>query len=168
MRMYRALRYFGGWAAFSRNLLWMFLTFHKQVSVIKTYRSPQTLLPPLPWSIFSPFLFDFLFLSTNSVIYFAYLSSSFVFSCVFTRVLLLLSMLPLFYRCNLRKSLYQKRLFLTKRYSMCDTQRTSPPCCPESKRRSWANFRSNYTTRNIFLAYILDLGLAKNIYIYNK
>lgn len=31
---------------FFRNLLWMFITFHKQVSVIKSYRPPSALLPP--------------------------------------------------------------------------------------------------------------------------
>lgn len=81
---------------FFRNLLWMFITFHKQVSVIKTYRPPSTLLltPPLllvfpslpslnrPFFCFSfPSFYSFL---QNPVIYFAYLNSSFVFSCVFT------------------------------------------------------------------------------------
>lgn len=69
----------------------MFITFHKQVSVIKAYRSPLTLLfldalsLPLLHSPLSIFYFRVsISFYKNPVIYFAYLNSSFVFTCVST------------------------------------------------------------------------------------
>lgn len=140
---------------FFRNLLWMFITFHKQVSVIKTYRPPST-LPLTPPSMNFPFLpslnqpfffclfFKFLFLSTKSC----------DILCIFKQ---LIRVLLCFYSrdyeycccrccccsrcCYLRKSFYQKRhFFVTRNYekhhSMCDTWCTSLPCLSYNYKRT--------------------------------
>lgn len=103
---------------FFGNLQWMFITFHKQVSVIKTYRSPRSLrstspsyLPPRSILCLFP---KFLFLSTGSC----------DILCIFKRLIrVLLCFYPrdYEYRCRRccccsrrrysRKSFYQKRHF---------------------------------------------------------
>lgn len=149
----------------------MFITFHKQVSVIKTYRPPSTLLltplpfpspsrysPDRPYFLFFRFIFSkFLFLSTESC----------DILCIFKR---LIRVLLCFYSrdyeyrccrccccsrcCYLRKSFYQKRQFFVTRNLWKSTQyvrhmmhlfcHVCPIITRERKRRSWANFRSRY------------------------
>lgn len=139
--------------SFFRNLLWMFITFHKQVSVIKSYRPPSALLPPfLPspcplqstlfFCIFfiSKFLFSFYKILWYTVIY--------IFKQLI-RVLLCFHSRDYEYcrcrccccsrRCYLRKSFYQKTFFVTRNYekqhSMCDTRCTSSPCSSDDYER---------------------------------
>lgn len=51
---------------------------------------------------------------------------------------------------------------------MCATDAHTLSITPR-ERRSWTNFRSRYVTqKNIFFAYILDLGLATDIYLYKN
>lgn len=113
------------------------------------------------------------------VIYFAYLNSSFVFSCVST--LAIMSIVVVNCCCRFRGRYFEKELLpketffcnyeKKKKYSMCDTRCTSLPCLSYNcKRRSWDNFRGRYITRKtyFFLAYVLDLGLANDICIYRK
>lgn len=148
---------------FSENLLWMFITFHKQVSVIKTYRS-LLLSPSFPSP--SPNQSFFFFLSffqlsipfyKNPVIYFAYLNGSFVFSCVSTLAVMSIVVVDVavVLRCRYtRKSFYQKRHFFVTMNTVCATH-GAPLChvCPiitrDRKRRSCANFRGRYITRKL-------------------
>lgn len=66
-----------------RNLPWMFLTFLKQVSVIKTYRTLLS-MPSSSSPSYLSFFASFYFLSTkNPVIYFAYLNPLIRVSLVF-------------------------------------------------------------------------------------
>lgn len=159
----------------------MFITFHKQVSVIKAYDHPEhsSFLTPSRSSLLlpQPLISAFLLLSTKSCdilcifkqlirVHLCFYSRDFGYCC---RRCCCCSRC-----CYLRKSFYQKRPFfvtMKKNDTICATH--NAPLCPiitrERKRRSWANFRGRYITRKlIFLACVLDLGLANDICIYRN
>lgn len=162
---------------FFRNLLWMFIPFHKQVSVIKIYRLPSTLLLLLFLLNLFPFFFQVsisFYKSCDILCIFKQLIR--VLLCFYSRdYVLLSSMLLLFSSLLFEKELLPKEtFFVTRNYgddTVCATHdaRLCHVCSittRKRKRRSWANFRRRYITRKlIFPAYILDLGLANDIYL---
>lgn len=138
--LYRALRYFRGRAApplfqkkglvtmlFFRNLLWMFITFHKQVSVIKIYRLPSTLLLLLLFlnlfSIFFQVSISF-YKSCDILCIFKQLIR--VLLCFYSRdYVLLSSILLLFSSLLFEKELLPKETFFVTRNYGNDTVRAT-------------------------------------------
>lgn len=136
----------------------MFITFHKQVSVIKKNLLITLNTPPLP-NPFSPLPFS---LSIDLFSRFSFPFPSFYFFlqkscdilCIFKqliRVLLCFNSRSYEYCCRrccccsrcryLRKSFYQKRHFFVtrnyeKRYNTCSTQCTSLPCLSYKRRET--------------------------------
>lgn len=92
-----------------------------------------------------------------------------VFSCVLLSCVVVVDVAVILVIRYLRKSFYQMRhFFVTRIDTMCATDARTLSITPR-ERRSWTNFRSRYVTqKNIFFAYILDLGLATDIYLYKN
>lgn len=151
----------------------MFITFHKQVSAIKIAHPEHSSFPPVPSLSLNPCFFPQVSISfsLNPVI------------CLFKQ---LIRVLLCFYsrdyqycrrrccRALILPSFYQNRhFFFCKdkttqyvRHTMHLFARFFPVITRERKRRSYANFRGRCMTRKpIFLAYVLDLGLANDICI---
>lgn len=190
--LYRALRYFWGRAAphlfqkkasrrcyFSETSYECLYPFINKSVLLKSTDSPQHSSSSSSSSSINLFPFFFqvsisFYKSCDILCIFKQLIR--VLLCFYSRdYVLLSSMLLLFSSLLFEKELLPKEtFFVTRNYgndTVCATHdaRLCHVCSittRKRKRRSWANFRRRYITRKlIFPAYILDLGLANDIYL---